>query len=254
MIRSKTMIVIIIVLIVVVVIAVPYMFLVSVFEQETPPVAVAKADRDRVYLDENITFSGKESKGYIKVYQWSFSDGNSSILQNPVHAFGNVGWYNVTLKVIDQKGKNASCNLSIGVQRTNISDERDADRLTDFRRGRMTGRGFEIPVGPNNGNPNISFEALLIKPIGSFNIEMMAEWRVDENSGRGEIIYSEDFTSTGQDYSISHEVKPESLPCECSTNESSFRVVIWIKTGTWESSHMSICVNYSLEAMVPPAD
>ena len=40
------------------------------------------------------------TNGVIDIYEWSFGDGNTSYLQNPVHTYANPGTYTVSLRVI----------------------------------------------------------------------------------------------------------------------------------------------------------
>jgi hypothetical protein len=213
---------------------------------------MANADRDRAYVNDNITFSSHGSLGDIQSYQWNFSDGNLSALPNPVHSFEKAGWYNVSLRILARDGRIAGRNLTIGIQRTNLTNERDSGRLVDLRRGTWTGQGFQETIGPNGCNPNISYDALLVQPIGSFRVEISVMYQVEENFWHNEYLYTDEFTLKGQDYVFSYDVAPDRIPCNCSVNESEFEAVIWAKTGTWKSTRMAISIGYSLEGMVPP--
>jgi gliding motility-associated-like protein len=56
-------------------------------------------------LPVNYLFEDKsESPIAITNWQWSFGDGNSSTLQNPLHGYTDFGKYNISLEVTDSKG------------------------------------------------------------------------------------------------------------------------------------------------------
>ena len=42
-----------------------------------------------------------------KSWSWSFGDGNTSAAENPTHAYGSKGSYNVTLKVTNDAGSDS---------------------------------------------------------------------------------------------------------------------------------------------------
>ncbi len=51
----------------------------------------------------------------ISAYSWNFGDSNSSILENPVHAYADTGYYNVTLTAISPTYCDSSLTLQVYV-------------------------------------------------------------------------------------------------------------------------------------------
>lgn len=47
----------------------------------------------------------KAFKSNLKSYEWDFGDGNTSTDKDTYHTYDNDGWYTVTLKVTDSKGR-----------------------------------------------------------------------------------------------------------------------------------------------------
>ena len=47
----------------------------------------------------NVTFTGNSTGTGLLTYLWNFGDGNTSVLQNPVHTYKSVGNFNVSLTV-----------------------------------------------------------------------------------------------------------------------------------------------------------
>jgi PKD repeat protein len=63
------------------------------------------ANKIRVVCNEDILFRAEVAGGSAPYsYEWDFGDGNSSFGKSPTHAYENIGDYNVSLKVIDDKG------------------------------------------------------------------------------------------------------------------------------------------------------
>lgn len=60
------------------------------------------------YQQDGATFSLKDDSwdndGTIENWLWNFGDGNTSILQNPVHTYSELGYYKVSLTVTDNRG------------------------------------------------------------------------------------------------------------------------------------------------------
>jgi PKD repeat protein len=52
----------------------------------------------------------------ISAYYWSFGDGNTSNLQNPVHQFNSAGNFLVVLKVVDNESDSSSITILITIQ------------------------------------------------------------------------------------------------------------------------------------------
>jgi len=68
--------------------------------------------------NELIQFTGTKSGGVLPfTYQWSFGDGQSSLLQNPIHSYIAPGVYPVVLTVTDSRGVS---NTNIATATVNI--------------------------------------------------------------------------------------------------------------------------------------
>ncbi len=71
------------------------------------PRAVIGAEPEVQYIEDAIAFSAEHSTdpdGNLASYMWDFGDGNSSTQPNPMHTYGDVGSYMVTLTVTDNRG------------------------------------------------------------------------------------------------------------------------------------------------------
>ncbi len=81
------------------------------------PVALASASVTTgvAPLTVNFTGSGTDSDGSIATYQWTFSDGGGSALQNPSKTYSNPGSYTATLTVTDNTGQTGSSSVVITV-------------------------------------------------------------------------------------------------------------------------------------------
>jgi parallel beta-helix repeat protein len=66
-----------------------------------------------VFTDTSTDSNGKID---IKGWTWDFGDGNTSNEQNPKHAYGHTGLYNVTLTISDSQKENASIMVQIEVK------------------------------------------------------------------------------------------------------------------------------------------
>jgi PKD repeat protein len=73
--------------------------------------APLEADADGPYAGipgKTIQFTGSATGGVPPyAWQWEFGDGNTSTLQNPTHAYGEVGNYTVSLTVTDEENNTA---------------------------------------------------------------------------------------------------------------------------------------------------
>jgi gliding motility-associated-like protein len=63
---------------------------------------VAQIIGDTICLYENAQLRAQPLKGNIQSWQWQLGDGNTSSIQNPVHAYNSTGWFNVQLNYQDQ--------------------------------------------------------------------------------------------------------------------------------------------------------
>lgn len=69
-------------------------------------------------INENITFSdtSNDSDGTIVSWNWTFGDGNTSVLQNPIHSYNATGNYTVNLTVTDNRGNKSHVEKEIIVR------------------------------------------------------------------------------------------------------------------------------------------
>lgn len=88
------------------------------------PVASFKADFSEggvQFTDESMHPMAPERE--IVAWAWSFGDGNSSDVQNPVHRYGTEGEYEVTLQVTDSEGNTAEATEEVVVSEiTSVED------------------------------------------------------------------------------------------------------------------------------------
>jgi PKD repeat protein len=71
------------------------------------PRAVIGAEPEVQYIGEDIAFSADQSSdpdGSLASFLWDFGDGNVSTQPSPMHTYGDVGSYLVTLTVTDNRG------------------------------------------------------------------------------------------------------------------------------------------------------
>jgi PKD repeat protein len=66
---------------------------------------------DYEYSDTTFTFFDTTICSNPISWQWDFGDGNTSALQNPVHAYAHDGIYNVCLTVSDSCGNGTACSI-----------------------------------------------------------------------------------------------------------------------------------------------
>ena len=66
-----------------------------------------------------VNFSGSASGGTSPYsYSWSFGDGGSSTIQNPIHTYSSAGSYAATLTITDSTSATASSPVNISVTAT----------------------------------------------------------------------------------------------------------------------------------------
>ena len=82
-----------------------------------PPIAyaIATPDSGSAPLFVNFSGSGEDVDGTITSYFWSFGDGDTSSLQNPLHAYSSTGNYIASLQVTDNLGATNETTVFIKV-------------------------------------------------------------------------------------------------------------------------------------------
>jgi PKD repeat protein len=188
-----------------------------------PPVAIISSDKNSVFTEEAIQFSGDDSydpEGDALDYLWNFGDNQTSSLKSPQHSWGEAGRYTVTLTVEDGNGQEGTSSKSIEIKslgpsaqfifeddsgnnvekvRTNSNITLDGSETTapdgeikeykwDF------GDGVERTT--NESSTDYSWSA-----GGYYNVTLIV---VDENDKTGEItkilqVVPEDYTDEGSD-------------------------------------------------------
>ncbi|MBQ4860363.1 PKD domain-containing protein [Pseudoalteromonas sp. MMG013] len=87
-------------------------------------------------VNEHVAFSAAnsyDSDGHIVSYFWDFGDGTTSTQQNPVHAYSQLGLFDVTLTVTDNDGLVSSTSKSLTIAMPALTDAcsvSDADKTT----------------------------------------------------------------------------------------------------------------------------
>lgn len=211
--------------------------------------AIAIADKTVAYTGENISFSSAGSSGEIANCTWNFSDGNLSSVPNPMHAYELPGWYNVTLILTGRQGMKDSCIITVGVQRTNQTDDCDFARLYDVRPRALQGTGMSFCIGPNIRNPELAVEFDISNGIGSFWIEIELYIFYDEHRARIETLYSETVTLTREDYHFNRTFSPADIPQEAGVNSTDLEAIAWINQGTWSGAAGAMSAYYSIEGL-----
>ncbi len=85
------------------------MSLIEVFLRESVLTVTFSADVRAVKEGEAVTFTPEVSGGFVPyAYEWDFGDGETSNQQSPSHIYADEGFYNVRLKVTDDRGTTAS--------------------------------------------------------------------------------------------------------------------------------------------------
>ena len=101
--------------------------------------------------DTSIQFNGNAFGGYPPyTYQWNFGDGNTSTLQNPVHAYEEFGEYELTLTVIDSKELNASTSSTVTIT-VNLPPEKPV--ISGALQG-TAGEEYNYTCNTTDGNGN----------------------------------------------------------------------------------------------------
>lgn len=155
-------------------------------------------------MGEDINFTAENSKGEIKHYSWDFGDGNTSNNLSSNHVFEAPGWYNVTLTISNDNGKDESTML-IGIQRE------DWLRVNEIGRERSltpigVGGAWAI-IMPNIGTPTIEIQCILENAVGDVGL-----WIEAQTITHGETVHMESTTAFGEDLTFYYTVNPEDLP------------------------------------------
>ena len=68
-----------------------------------------------IFINTTISFVDKSTGNDITSRSWDFGDGTISSVENPIHAYDDIGTYEVVLKVADSDGEisNSSQNITI---------------------------------------------------------------------------------------------------------------------------------------------
>jgi serine protease len=114
-----------------------------------PPVAVINSDANVVCPGSVVQFSGASTGGLATSYSWNFPGGNPSTStdQNPLVVYSEVGFYDVTLNVINDYGEN---ELTADGYMEVSSNGVDQFFEEDFESGSLTEMGWSV-ANPDNG-------------------------------------------------------------------------------------------------------
>jgi len=103
------------------------------------PRSIIGAEPEVQFIDEPIAFSADRSEdpdGHLAAFLWDFGDENGSTQPNPMHTYGAVGSYLVTLTVTDNRGAQAvdtqfvrvnyrSYDVNFSLEAANMDNQRD---------------------------------------------------------------------------------------------------------------------------------
>jgi gliding motility-associated-like protein len=106
----------------------------GIYVAETPTINISGND---ACTGENIQFNatGKINSGSITSYSWTFGDGATSGLQNPLHAYASPSTWNVSCTITSDKGCTA-----VGGPMSVVSFPKP---VADFSFEQLTSRGIE---------------------------------------------------------------------------------------------------------------
>ncbi len=192
-----------------------------------------------VRLGDPITFTSEGSNGGNLT--WDFGDGTTSTEADPVHIYETSGWFNVTLNVSDEKGKEDVDTVLVGVQLPDVHNTRDLPRDRDVRPGWMHGFGLLGQVGPYTMPPTADLTYTITRAVGTF-IVYVELWVWEGEAYTVERLHEEERTMTGQDLVFTYTVDPMDLPELAATNRTSVHVSAMIDQGRWTSGHITVDV------------
>ncbi|MDR4151488.1 PKD domain-containing protein, partial [Bacillus thuringiensis] len=82
-------------------------------------------------VKEGIQFKSDGSKdedGKIVYYLWEFGDGRRSEEVNPVHVYEREGYYKVSLRVKDEKGKESRRETTVTIKDGSLTESEQNNR------------------------------------------------------------------------------------------------------------------------------
>jgi hypothetical protein len=88
----------------------------------TPPVAGFTFVTNQLSATFTSTATDAESAATALKYKWTFGDGMTSTMQNPVHPYGTAGTYMVTLEVLDPGSGTSTTTQSVTVTASSSPD------------------------------------------------------------------------------------------------------------------------------------
>ncbi len=83
------------------------------------------ADFSYTVAGNTVDFTNLSTGGGGGTYLWTFGDGNTSTLENPVHTYTSTGTYTVTLEISNSCG-NHSSNQQVNITTTIVEDENNS--------------------------------------------------------------------------------------------------------------------------------
>ena len=171
-----------------------------------PPVAIISSDKNSVFTQEAIQFSGDDSydpEGDALDYLWDFGDNQTSSLKSPQHGWDEAGRYTVTLTVEDGNGQEGTSSKSIEIKSLGPtakfvfkdSSNNDVEKVRVGQNITIDASDSSGPDGEikeyrwdlgdgNDGTTNESILEYSWSDGGYFNVTLIV---VDENDKTGEI-------------------------------------------------------------------
>jgi hypothetical protein len=211
--------------------------------------AVATATPGVVRIGEPINFSSEGSQGKIATYMWEFGDGNTSTEPNPTYAYGETGWYNVTLVVADKHELYTKQTINVGVQRHDIHREEQLGTDWELRPRYIKWRWDYCLLAPNIGHPTALVSCVLEGAYGTFELQLYLYWETPDGWWTGETLYSELLVAQGEldfEYTIEPEDCPEENDCEVVVE-----LDIVIREGVYSGGTMGFDAEFPMEGLQP---
>ena len=207
--------------------------------------AVILVDYEILRVGEIFTFDGSNSTGDIKSYVWDFGDGSISNEAKPTYQYGQPGWYNVTLMVLDENGDNDTALVNIGVQYDDEVFNRNLNRMFNlFGTSSVTNT---IPIGPNAGEPTLDIDITLDVVVGRGYVVIYVS-----SVNLNELIYLGPFTGTGSSYTNSIIIGPDDIPNEVAFQESYIYFEMGIDEGYWSGGTIDFQCIFPMDNISPP--
>ncbi|MEM2869746.1 MAG: PKD domain-containing protein [Thermoplasmata archaeon] len=148
-----------------------------IVENIPPQGAINASSTSPLTLEKiNLTASGSDADGTVKLYIWDFSDGTTAVGENVSHEYRDDGTYEVKLRVIDDDFDENVTNITINVR----------------NRGPVIGLKYEQKL--------MADERAFLDASGSFDLDgcvVSVSWLIENRTIHGTVI-NYTFTKPGK--------------------------------------------------------